>query len=106
MHVVGQRWKLQGACGVQTPDAVEMWTPERRPARPVMMRLQQICQGCPVRRMCAAEAVGSAAENWVAAGVFIPERRYSRAWGAAMEELAEIADQDYLNAAVGLGATA
>lgn len=106
MHVVGQRWKLQGACGVQTPDALEMWTPERRPPRPVMVHLQQICAGCPVRRQCAAEAVASGAENWVAAGVFVPARQYARTWAAAIAELEGIAGQDYLDAAAGWGATA
>jgi WhiB family redox-sensing transcriptional regulator len=106
MHLVGQRWKLQGACSVQTPDVPEMWTPERRPRRPVMVLLQQICDGCPVRRQCAAEAVASSAETWVAAGVFIPEQKRARGWAAAMEELEEIAGADYLGGAAGLGATA
>lgn len=91
---------------MQTPDAPEMWTPERRPARPVMVRLQQICDECPVRRRCAAEAVASSAETWVAAGVFIPAQKRARGWAAAMEELERIAGADYLGVAAGLGATA
>ena len=48
----------------------------------------------------------SGAENWVAAGVFIPARQYSRTWAAAMDELEAIAGRDYLDAATGVGATA
>jgi WhiB family redox-sensing transcriptional regulator len=91
---------------VQTPDAPEMWTPDRRPPRPLMVHLQQMCDGCPVRRECAAEAVASGAQTVVAAGMFVPERRLAKSWAAAIDELAEIAGQDYLDAAAGLGATA
>lgn len=107
MHVMGQRWRLAAACSVQTPDAPEMWTPERRPPRPVMVLLQQICAECPVRRECAADAVVGGAETWVAAGVWVPERQRAAGWAAAMDELAEIAGADYLAAAAaGLEATA
>jgi WhiB family redox-sensing transcriptional regulator len=71
-----------------------------------MVHLQQICAGCPVRRQCAAEAVTSGAETWVAAGVFIPERQRAEGWAAAMEELTKIAGPAYLDAAAGLGAIA
>lgn len=106
MRIVGQRWKLRGACSVQTPDVPDMWTPDHRPPQPVMVHLQQICAECPVRRQCAAEAVATGAQTVVAGGLFVPERRLTRSWAAAMGKLADIAGPEYLDAAPGLGATA
>lgn len=50
MWVSGQRWKGQAVCFLETPDAPELWTPDRKPARATRVHLERMCQRCPVRR--------------------------------------------------------
>ncbi len=86
-----EHWTATGVCFRETPDAPELWTSERRPAQPVWTYLQQMCQRCPVRTRCAAEAVAAEQQSGIYAGVFVPERRKSKGWSAAMDQLREIA---------------
>lgn len=88
---MAERWGAEAVCYRETPDAPELWTPERRPAQPVWTHLQQMCQRCPVRRRCAAEAVATEQQSGIYAGVFVPERRKSKTWAAAMKQLRGIA---------------
>ena len=57
MTISGQQWRNRAVCCLETPDAPELWTPEHRPKCYVRVHLEQMCQRCPVRRECAADAV-------------------------------------------------
>lgn len=89
----GVRWQRQAVCARETPDAPELWTPDRRPERAVRTHLQQMCRRCPVRRRCAENAVSTAAESGIYAGIWVPERVYRAAWESAVDALARIADE-------------
>lgn len=87
----GWHWKRQGVCVVETPDAPEIWTPDRKPARNVWVHLEQMCQRCPVRPTCAAEAVADQAQAGMYAGVWVPQQTEKKAWADAMQRLEHIA---------------
>ncbi|OOK65254.1 transcription factor WhiB family protein [Mycobacterium kansasii] len=86
-----QQWRKQAVCYLETSDAPELWTPEHRPKQDVRVHLEQMCQRCPVRQACAADAVVSEAESGLYAGVWVPERRKKTQWALAMAKLAEVA---------------
>lgn len=88
-----QHWGHQAVCHRETPDAPELWTPERRPVTKWFTHLQQMCQRCPVRQRCAREAVRNGDQCGVYAGVFVPDRRKEDRWTEAMAALAAIADE-------------
>ena len=83
----GLAWTRRAVCFVETSDAPELWTPERRPARTVRVHLEQMCSRCPVLQQCAANAVVTAAEGGMYAGVWVPERKANNRWHEAMEQL-------------------
>lgn len=87
----GLDWKRRGVCVVETPDAPEIWTPDRKPARTVLGHLEQMCQRCPVRPDCAAEAVADQAQSGMYAGVWVPQRTEKKAWADAMQRLGHLA---------------
>ena len=94
MRVSGQQWRRRAVCFLETPDAPEVWTPDRLPARNVRVHLERMCQRCPVRRQCAADAVFAEAETGMYAGVWVPERKENNGWAAAMDKLRQIAGRD------------
>jgi WhiB family transcriptional regulator, redox-sensing transcriptional regulator len=87
MKVHGQEWRRRAVCLLETPDAPEVWTPERQPARKVLVHLEQMCRSCPVQSQCAADAVLSGAESGMYAGVWVPQRKPKKSWFAAMHKL-------------------
>lgn len=87
----GLHWKRRGVCVVETPDAPEIWTPDRKPARTVRVHLEQMCQRCPVRPNCATAAVVDEAQSGMYAGVWVPQQTEKRAWAEAMGRLERIA---------------
>lgn len=95
--VEGLDWQKRAVCYLETSDAPEMWTPERRPARTVRLHLEQMCQRCPVRRQCATDALATDAETGFYAGVWVPERKdnsahdKARTWSGARDQLRAIA---------------
>ncbi|MCH9732005.1 MAG: WhiB family transcriptional regulator [Actinomycetia bacterium] len=95
--VDGLDWQKRAVCYLETSDAPEMWTPERRPQRGVREQLEQMCQRCPVRRRCATEAFITEAESGIYAGVWVPERKDNsprdkgHSWLGARERLRTIA---------------
>ncbi|ORX13066.1 WhiB family transcriptional regulator [Mycobacterium xenopi] len=89
----GQQWRRNAVCYLETPDAPELWTPERRPPRTVRVHLEQMCRRCPVRRQCAEDAVFTQTQTGLYAGVWVP-RRSEDSWEAAMARLRAIADLD------------
>lgn len=90
MNVDDRDWQARSACKRETPDAPELWTTDRRPPRPVLVWLERMCEGCPVKRECAQAAVDSAGQAGMYAGRHIPERR-SKLWDDRMDELRAIA---------------
>lgn len=78
-------------CHLETPDAPELWTSNRRPPRVVSAQLELMCRRCPVRRPCAAVAVISEAQTGMYAGVFVPEKKVNNGWSDALEALRLIA---------------
>lgn len=103
----GQQWRKKAVCHLETPDAPELWTPEHRPHHYVRVHLEQMCQRCPVRRACAADAVLSGTEAGMYAGVWVPEHRKKKQWAEAMDTLREIAGVDSCGGELaGLGASA
>lgn len=89
--LTGSHWQTLAVCRRETPDAPEIWTPPRRPARPARLAMEQMCHRCPVKRVCAAEAVTSGAQTGMYAGVYVPQASSEASWVKAMKELAEIA---------------
>jgi Transcription factor WhiB len=94
MTVSEQQWRRRAVCYLETSDAPELWTPERRPPRSVRVLLEQMCQRCPVRRQCAEDAVCAEAETGMYAGVWVPERKENNGWAAAIGQLRRIAGLD------------
>lgn len=92
--VTGSHWQRRAVCVQETSDAPELWTPDRKPARAVRVHLEQMCQRCPVRRTCAANAVSAGAEAGMYAGVWVPQRSAKKSWAAAMQRLVLIAGVD------------
>jgi len=90
----GSHWQRRAVCVQETSDAPELWTPDRKPARIVRVHLEQMCQRCPVRRTCAANAVNTGAETGMYAGVWVPQRSAEKSWVAAMQRLQLIAGID------------
>ncbi|MEE3755247.1 WhiB family transcriptional regulator [Mycobacterium intracellulare] len=74
-------WRERAVCVLETPDAPELWTPDRRPVRAVLVHLEAMCNRCPVSRDCAVHAVGEDGAEGVYAGVWVPRkgRRVARA---------------------------
>jgi WhiB family redox-sensing transcriptional regulator len=87
----GSHWQRRAVCVLETPDAPEVWTPDRKPARTVRLHLEQMCQRCPVRRDCALNAVTNGAETGMYAGVWVPQQSERKSWAAAMQRLERIA---------------
>jgi len=83
-----------------------LWTPDRRPGRAVRVHLEEMCRRCPVRRRCAADAVSTAAECGMYAGVWVPQLHQLDAWVAAMAKLRVIAGMPGAAAAAALGVSA
>jgi len=95
LTIRGQGWRRQAVCLLETPDAPELWTPEHRPRSYVRVHLEQMCQRCPVRRECAADAVeAQTSEAGLYAGVWVPELRKKKQWASAMDDLRTIAGLD------------
>lgn len=86
----GLGWRARAVCYLETPDAPELWTPERRPVRDMRVHLERMCARCPVRRECAADAVLTGAEGGMYAGVWVPNHEQG-GWAAAMDVLREVA---------------
>ena len=86
-------WQREAVCFLETPDAPELWKADRKPRLPVLVHLERMCQRCPVRRDCAAEAVANGDQAGMHAGVWVPERSSSsrKSWEAAMQRLELIA---------------
>ena len=99
-------WQARAVCYLETSDAPELWTPDRRPALVVRTQLERMCQRCPVRRQCAAEAVLTQAQTGMYAGVWVPENSPDNQWAAAMEELRLIAGLPVAVGGVSLGVSA
>lgn len=85
------QWQERALC--RAADAPELWSGDRKPRLRVLVHLEQMCQRCPVRRDCAAEAVAYGDQAGMYAGVWVPERSSSsrKAWAAAMQRLELIA---------------
>lgn len=83
-------WRERAVCRLETPDAPDLWTPNRRPIRAVMVHLEAMCARCPVIRECAVDAVTEVEAEGVYASVWVPgkERRVARA--TAMRRLKQI----------------
>ncbi|OHU57069.1 hypothetical protein BKG82_12820 [Mycobacteroides chelonae] len=83
-------WAERAVCRLETPDAPDLWTPDRRPIRAVMVHLEAMCARCPVIRNCAVDAVTADDAEGVYAGVWLPgkERRVARA--TAMRRLKQL----------------
>ena len=71
-----QQWQKRAVCYLETSDAPEMWTSDRRPRDLLRKELRRMCRRCPVQVDCAAEAVLTDAETGTYAGVYL--RRTSR----------------------------
>jgi len=91
MTKTAAQWRDRAVCHLETGAAPELWTPDRRPPRSVRVHLEAMCRRCPVRRRCAAEAVSTAAECGIYAGVWVPQLHQLDTWLAAMGELRVIA---------------
>ncbi|MFL0176463.1 WhiB family transcriptional regulator [Mycobacterium sp. SMC-13] len=93
MTVTGSQWQRRAICFLETPDAPELWKADRKPVLAVRVHLERMCQRCPVRRDCAAEAVANEEQAGMYAGVWVPERSSGnrKAWAAAMQRLELIA---------------
>jgi len=87
----GSEWQERAVCVLETPDAPELWGPDRRPPMAVWVHLESMCERCPVRRDCAADAVARLAESGVYAGVWVPKRALAKSWLAALDKLQRIA---------------
>jgi WhiB family redox-sensing transcriptional regulator len=86
-------WQKRAVCYLETSDAPEMWTSDRRPHGLLRKELERMCARCPVRRRCATEAVLNDEETGTYAGVYLP-RNISANVGrraAALNELRVIA---------------
>ena len=94
MSVVSElEWQKRAVCSLETSDAPEMWTSDRRPRGLLRKELQRMCALCPVRARCAADAVFTDAETGTYAGVDLPQNIAANAArrAAAMDELRIIA---------------
>ena len=86
-------WQKRAVCYLETSDAPEMWTSDRRPRGLLRKELQRMCARCPVRARCAADAVFTDAETGTYAGVYLPQNIAANTTrrAAAMNELRVIA---------------
>ena len=86
-------WQKRAVCYLETSDAPEMWTSDRRPHGLLRKELQRMCARCPVRARCAADAVFTDAETGTYAAVYLPQNIAANAArrAAAMDELRVIA---------------
>lgn len=86
-------WQKRAVCYLETPDAPELWTSDRRPHGLLRKELQRMCNRCPVRSRCAAEAVFSDAEAGTYAGVYLPQNNAANNQRRAMalDELRSVA---------------
>jgi Transcription factor WhiB len=87
-------WQTRSVCYLETSDAPEMWTSDRRPQRLLRKELQRMCARCPVRAQCAADAVLTDAEAGTYAGVYLPQNiaANSARRAVAMDELRAVAE--------------
>lgn len=86
-------WQQKALCFLETPDAPELWGPDRRPVMALWVHLEQMCRRCPVRAQCAGDAVARLAETGVYAGVWVPQRSLQASWQSAMDKLQRIAGE-------------
>jgi WhiB family redox-sensing transcriptional regulator len=86
-------WTKRAVCVLETSDAPELWTSDRRPHGLLRKELARMCTRCPVRTRCAAEAVFTDAEAGTYAGVYLQQNIAANAArrAAAMDELRVIA---------------
>ncbi len=86
-------WQKRAVCYLETSDAPEMWTSDRRPHGLLRRELERMCARCPVRSRCAAEAVFADAETGTYAGVYLHQNITANAGrrAAALDELRVIA---------------
>lgn len=86
-------WQKRAVCYLETSDAPEMWTSDRRPHALVRKELARMCARCPVRRQCATDAVLNDEETGTYAGVYLPQNISANAGrrAVALDELREIA---------------
>lgn len=84
-------WQRQAVCFVETSGAPEVWTPSRRPSGAMFTELKRMCDRCPVRVLCATQALVNGEQNGIYAGVYLPGADQHAAYEAACEELSEIA---------------
>lgn len=86
-------WQKRAVCYLETSDAPEMWTSDRRPHGLLRRELERMCARCPVRSRCAAEAVLADAETGTYAGVYLHQNITANAGrrAAALDELRVIA---------------
>ena len=88
-----QQWQKRAVCYLETSDAPELWTSDRRPRDLLRKELQRMCRRCPVQVDCAAEAVLTDAETGTYAGVYLPQNIAANTGrrAAALDELRVIA---------------
>lgn len=94
MNVAAElEWQKRAVCYLETSDAPEMWTSDRRPRGLERRELERMCARCPVRVRCAADAVFRDEETGTYAGVYLPQNiaANSARRAAAMDELRVIA---------------
>ena len=96
---MSRAWVIEAECGWHQHLP---WISDNRPDDECMREMREICQGCPVRGMCASFAVksgnGSGVDGGFYAGYWIPWKypsesdtaRTSRAW--ARRRLKNLAD--------------
>jgi transcription factor WhiB len=86
-------WKKRAVCYLETSDAPELWTTDRRPHGLLRKELARMCARCPVQARCAADAVLTDAEAGTYAGVYVPQNTAANTArrAAAMDELRAIA---------------
>ena len=78
-------WKARAACRSQDPDALFVQGSAQN-------RIKQVCQGCPVRTECLADALDNRVQYGVWGGMTERERRsllrrrpHVRSWRALLE---------------------
>lgn len=69
-----------------------MWTSDTRPAKLVLVHIEQMCDRCPVKVQCAVQALEDDEEAAIYAGIHVPEKSRSRRWQAARQQLQRICE--------------
>ena len=86
-------WQKRAVCYLETSDAPELWTSDRRPHGLLRKELARMCARCPVQARCAADAVFTDAETGTSGGFYLPHKLAATAGGraAALDEIRFIA---------------